>query len=118
MARPGSPSGSLSTTKSQQNFLWGGLVLLRDDSKPTCCSWGCPSMWTRRREEAAGEGGMCRGWLKFTSCGLHHSPCFPQDYESKLEALQKQMDSRYYPEANEEEEEPEDEGECWERKKW
>ncbi|KAH0623908.1 hypothetical protein JD844_007102 [Phrynosoma platyrhinos] len=32
------------------------------------------------------------------------------DYESKLEALQKQMDSRYYPEANEEEEEPEDEG--------
>ncbi|XP_042316628.1 kinesin-like protein KIF1A isoform X14 [Sceloporus undulatus] len=31
------------------------------------------------------------------------------DYESKLEALQKQMDSRYYPEANEEEEEPEDE---------
>lgn len=34
-----------------------------------------------------------------------------QDYESKLEALQKQMDSRYYPEVNEEEEEPEDEGE-------
>jgi kinesin family protein 1 len=33
-----------------------------------------------------------------------------QDYESKLEALQKQMDSRYYPEVNEEEEEPEDEG--------
>ncbi|MBZ3888049.1 Kinesin-like protein KIF1A [Sciurus carolinensis] len=32
------------------------------------------------------------------------------DYESKLEALQKQMDSRYYPEVNEEEEEPEDEG--------
>ncbi|KAK2108101.1 Kinesin-like protein kif1a [Saguinus oedipus] len=31
------------------------------------------------------------------------------DYESKLEALQKQMDSRYYPEVNEEEEEPEDE---------
>lgn len=47
--------------------------------------------------------------------GLHHlSSCFPQDYESKLEALQKQMDSRYYPEANEEEEEPEDEGEAWE----
>lgn len=47
--------------------------------------------------------------------GLHHlSSCFPQDYESKLEALQKQMDSRYYPEANEEEEEPEDEGEGWE----
>lgn len=40
-------------------------------------------------------------------------PASPQDYESKLEALQKQMDSRYYPEANEEEEEPEDEGECW-----
>lgn len=36
-------------------------------------------------------------------------PC--QDYESKLEALQKQMGSRYCPEANEEEEEPEDEGE-------
>lgn len=35
----------------------------------------------------------------------------PQDYESKLEALQKQVDSRYYPEVNEEEEEPEDEGE-------
>lgn len=47
--------------------------------------------------------------------GLHHlSSCFPQDYESKLEALQKQMDSRYYPEANEEEEEPEDEGKGWE----
>lgn len=46
--------------------------------------------------------------------GLHHlSSCFSQDYESKLEALQKQMDSRYYPEANEEEEEPEDEGEGW-----
>lgn len=47
--------------------------------------------------------------------GLYHlSSCFPQDYESKLEALQKQMDSRYYPEANEEEEEPEDEGKGWE----
>lgn len=33
-----------------------------------------------------------------------------QDYESKLEALQKQMDSRYFPEMNEEDEEPEDEG--------
>ncbi|XP_012590230.1 PREDICTED: kinesin-like protein KIF1A [Condylura cristata] len=33
------------------------------------------------------------------------------DYESKLEALQKQMDARYYPEAAEEEEELEDEGE-------
>lgn len=32
-----------------------------------------------------------------------------QDYESKLEALQKQVDS-YYPEAPEEEEEPEEEG--------
>ncbi|NXE39107.1 KIF1B protein, partial [Ptilorrhoa leucosticta] len=41
--------------------------------------------------------------------------CFPQDYESKLEALQKQMDSRYYPEANEEEEEPEDEVQWTER---
>uniref|UniRef100_A0A670J0I6 plus-end-directed kinesin ATPase n=1 Tax=Podarcis muralis TaxID=64176 RepID=A0A670J0I6_PODMU len=34
---------------------------------------------------------------------------------SKLEALQKQMDSRYYPEANEEEEEPEDEVQWTER---
>lgn len=32
-----------------------------------------------------------------------------QDYESKLEALQKQVD-RYYPEVTEEEEEPEEEG--------
>ncbi len=32
-----------------------------------------------------------------------------QDYESKLEALQKQVD-RYYPEVPEEEEEPEEEG--------
>ncbi|XP_041420916.1 kinesin-like protein KIF1A isoform X6 [Xenopus laevis] len=31
------------------------------------------------------------------------------DYESKLEALQRQMDSRYFTEVNEEEEEPEDE---------
>ncbi|KAI4580409.1 hypothetical protein MJT46_001777, partial [Ovis ammon polii x Ovis aries] len=38
-----------------------------------------------------------------------------QDYESKLEALQKQMDSRYYPEVNEEEEEPEDEVQWTER---
>ncbi|KAJ8389624.1 hypothetical protein AAFF_G00118610 [Aldrovandia affinis] len=30
------------------------------------------------------------------------------DYESKLEALQKQVDSRYYPETTEEEEEPEE----------
>ncbi|NXE03813.1 KIF1B protein, partial [Lophotis ruficrista] len=37
------------------------------------------------------------------------------DYESKLEALQKQMDSRYYPDANEEEEEPEDEVQWTER---
>ncbi|KAM6441843.1 kinesin-like protein KIF1A isoform 12-T12 [Liasis olivaceus] len=37
------------------------------------------------------------------------------DYESKLEALQKQMDSRYYAEANEEEEEPEDEVQWTER---
>uniref|UniRef100_A0A8C9DE99 plus-end-directed kinesin ATPase n=1 Tax=Prolemur simus TaxID=1328070 RepID=A0A8C9DE99_PROSS len=38
-----------------------------------------------------------------------------QDYESKLEALQKQMDSRYYSEVNEEEEEPEDEVQWTER---
>ncbi|XP_032081262.1 kinesin-like protein KIF1A [Thamnophis elegans] len=37
------------------------------------------------------------------------------DYESKLEALQKQMDSRYYTETNEEEEEPEDEVQWTER---
>lgn len=36
-------------------------------------------------------------------------PIIFQDYESKLEALQKQVD-RYYPEATEEEEEPEEEG--------
>ena len=35
---------------------------------------------------------------------------FSQDYESKLEALQKQVDSRYL-ESPEEEEEPEEEGE-------
>lgn len=34
-----------------------------------------------------------------------------QDYESKLEALQRQVDSRYYPETTEEEEELEEEGE-------
>lgn len=34
----------------------------------------------------------------------------PKDYESRLEALQRQMDSRYYTEVNEEEEEPEDDG--------
>nr|XP_033814587.1 kinesin-like protein KIF1A isoform X2 [Geotrypetes seraphini] len=37
------------------------------------------------------------------------------DYESKLEALQKQMDSRYYTEVAEEEEEPEDEVQWTER---
>ncbi|XP_062964570.1 kinesin-like protein KIF1A isoform X11 [Cynocephalus volans] len=37
------------------------------------------------------------------------------DYESKLEALQKQMGSRYYPEVNEEEDEPEDEVQWTER---
>ncbi|XP_057359331.1 kinesin-like protein KIF1A isoform X7 [Manis pentadactyla] len=37
------------------------------------------------------------------------------DYESKLEALQRQMDSRYYPEANDEEEEPGDEVQWTER---
>lgn len=63
---------------------------------------------------AVGEKCCVATWRKVTPCGLHHpAPCFPQDYESKLEALQKQMDSRYYPEANEEEEEPEDEGEGW-----
>ena len=42
----------------------------------------------------------------------HHRPCVcAQDYESKLEALQKQMGARFYPEVNEEEEEPGDEGE-------
>lgn len=34
-----------------------------------------------------------------------------QDYESKLEALQRQVNSRYYPETTEEEEELEEEGE-------
>lgn len=43
--------------------------------------------------------------------------CFNfQDYESKLEALQRQVDSRYYPETTEEEEELEEEGE--ERSYW
>ncbi|XP_028650621.2 kinesin-like protein KIF1A isoform X20 [Erpetoichthys calabaricus] len=37
------------------------------------------------------------------------------DYESKLEALQKQVDSRYYLETNEEEEEPEEEVQWTER---
>uniref|UniRef100_A0A8C9U2Q6 plus-end-directed kinesin ATPase n=1 Tax=Scleropages formosus TaxID=113540 RepID=A0A8C9U2Q6_SCLFO len=37
------------------------------------------------------------------------------DYESKLEALQKQVDSRYYPETTEEEEEPEEEVQWTER---
>lgn len=35
--------------------------------------------------------------------------CFLKDYESKLEALQRQVDSRYL-ESPEEEEEPEEEG--------
>uniref|UniRef100_A0A8C3PQ92 Kinesin-like protein n=1 Tax=Calidris pygmaea TaxID=425635 RepID=A0A8C3PQ92_9CHAR len=51
--------------------------------------------------QAAQEGG---GWVPTGG-----EKC----YMSKLEALQKQMDSRYYPEANEEEEEPEDEGRGW-----
>ncbi|XP_033894319.3 kinesin-like protein KIF1A isoform X18 [Acipenser ruthenus] len=37
------------------------------------------------------------------------------EYESKLEALQKQVDSRYYPETTEEEEEPEEEVQWTER---
>lgn len=40
---------------------------------------------------------------------------FVQDYESKLEALQKQVD-RCYPEAAEEDEEPEEEGSASEGK--
>lgn len=52
------------------------------------------------------EGGQGPGLRAGPQCRFHG-----QDYESKLEALQKQMDSRYYPEVNEEEEEPEDEGE-------
>uniref|UniRef100_A0A2I3HXH1 Kinesin family member 1A n=1 Tax=Nomascus leucogenys TaxID=61853 RepID=A0A2I3HXH1_NOMLE len=48
------------------------------------------------------------------------TPAEPVDWafaqrELKLEALQKQMDSRYYPEVNEEEEEPEDEVQWTER---
>lgn len=52
-------------------------------------------------------GGLRRGLV----CTGATISLLHQDYESKLEALQKQMDSRYYPEVNEEEEEPEDEGE-------
>lgn len=52
------------------------------------------------------EGGQGPGLRAGPQCRFRG-----QDYESKLEALQKQMDSRYYPEVNEEEEEPEDEGE-------
>lgn len=44
--------------------------------------------------------------MKHTHLGLDD---FFQDYESKLEALQKQVDSRYL-ESPEEEEEPEEEG--------
>lgn len=44
---------------------------------------------------------------------LHQS--IVKDYESKLEALQKQVD-RYYPEAPEEEEEPEEEGNAYDQK--
>ena len=62
--------------------------------------------------EVVRGGRICRGGPQ--GAGLRMEPqarfC-AQDYESKLEALQKQMDSRYYPEVNEEEEEPEDEGE-------
>lgn len=54
-----------------------------------------------------GPGGRWGAWPPRGSA----TPPRHQDYESRLEALQKQMDSRYYSEANEEEEEPEDEGE-------
>lgn len=40
---------------------------------------------------------------------FHCTVCLLQDYESRLEALQKQVD-RYYPDAVEEDEEPEEEG--------
>lgn len=56
----------------------------------------------------------CPGTVREAQAGravVESQAFFLQDYESKLEALQKQMDSRYYPEVNEEEEEPEDEGE-------
>jgi len=44
-----------------------------------------------------------------THCFWFRSYVFFQDYESKLEALQKQVDSRYL-DSPEEEEEPEEEG--------
>lgn len=50
---------------------------------------------------------MCHDQMCLTDVCLYKS--IVQDYESKLEALQKQVD-RYYPEAPEEEEEPEEEG--------
>lgn len=104
-------------TESWQMFAWGGSVCPKNKDKPVV-----PGVVPVNREPeegggwvpAVGEKCCVATWRKVTPCGLHHpAPCFPQDYESKLEALQKQMDSRYYPEANEEEEEPEDEGEGW-----
>lgn len=62
-------------------------------------------------KELVEKGWSKSGRLLFVSYFYIFFQLSPQDYESKLEALQKQMDSRYYPEANEEEEEPEDEGE-------
>ncbi len=40
---------------------------------------------------------------------FHYTVCLLQDYESRLEALQKQV-NRCYPDAAEEDEEPEEEG--------
>lgn len=60
----------------------------------------------------------CPGTVREAQAGravVESQAFFLQDYESKLEALQKQMDSRYYPEVNEEEEEPEDEVQWTER---
>lgn len=64
------------------------------------------------RPGALGPGPGREGWGR--RAGVHvelPASLLRQDYESKLEALQKQMGSRGYPEANEEEEGPEDEGE-------
>lgn len=68
----------------------------------------CPpglSLWWGHVRRWAGMGPQ----LRAADGAQPLPPC--QDYESKLEALQRQMDSRLFPEANEEEEEPEDEGE-------
>uniref|UniRef100_A0A8C9VAS0 plus-end-directed kinesin ATPase n=1 Tax=Scleropages formosus TaxID=113540 RepID=A0A8C9VAS0_SCLFO len=50
-----------------------------------------------------------------TTCNNPFISWHTTDYESKLEALQKQVDSRYYPETTEEEEEPEEEVQWTER---